>query len=46
MDSTLEYVIEDMSVMSDFQLHKLCAEYSRVSKYQLPEKSWMDSGKV
>lgn len=27
MDSNLEYVIEDLSVMSDFAIHKLCMQY-------------------
>ena len=27
VDANIEYVIEDMMVMSDFELHKLCDEY-------------------
>lgn len=46
MDSRHDYVVEDMAVMSDFQLHKLCAEYPKVHKYQLKPDDWMNSGKV
>ncbi len=46
MESNHSYVVEDMSTMSDFQLHKLCSEYPKVYKYKLTESDWMDSGKV
>jgi len=26
-DAKVEYVVEDMQVMSDFELHKLCLKY-------------------
>lgn len=46
MESTPSYVVEDMSAMSDFQLHTLCSEYPKVHQYKLKEVDWMDSGKV
>ncbi|KAJ3209195.1 hypothetical protein HDU67_006324 [Dinochytrium kinnereticum] len=46
LDSTYEYVIEDMEVMSDFELHKLAVKYKRLQKYRLPDSAIMDSGKV
>jgi SWI/SNF-related matrix-associated actin-dependent regulator 1 of chromatin subfamily A len=31
LDSRLDYIIEDLSIMSDFQIHSLCSKY-KVSK--------------
>ncbi|XP_066500643.1 SWI/SNF-related matrix-associated actin-dependent regulator of chromatin subfamily A containing DEAD/H box 1A isoform X2 [Hoplias malabaricus] len=36
---------EDMEVMSDFELHNLCKEYSSISRFQLENKLLLDSGK-
>lgn len=36
---------EDMEVMSDFELHNLCKEYSSISKFQLEKELLLDSGK-
>lgn len=44
--SEYPYVLEDMEVMSDFQLHQLCCRYPSVRPFRLPEKRWMGSGKV
>ncbi|KAI8900340.1 SNF2 family N-terminal domain-containing protein [Globomyces pollinis-pini] len=46
VDSNPEYVLEDMSFMSDFALHKLCRNYERMKEYVLEEKDWMNGGKV
>lgn len=34
-----------MEVMSDFDLHNLCKEYSSISRFQLDKKLLLDSGK-
>ncbi|KAJ7994380.1 hypothetical protein DPEC_G00265260 [Dallia pectoralis] len=36
---------EDMSVMSDFELHRLCQQYSSLNNYQLEKDLLLDSGK-
>ncbi len=45
-NSDADAVFEDMEVMSDFQLHKLCEEYpTTLSRFRL-DGDWMNSGKV
>lgn len=42
-----EYIREDMSFMSDFELHNLCCNFPRtLEEFQLKNNEWMDSGKV
>jgi len=41
-----EAIMEDMSYMWDFSLHKLCLEYPSITKHALVNNEWMDSGKV
>lgn len=42
-----EYIREDMSCMTDFELHRLCERFPRtLSKYTLRHDEWMNSGKV
>uniref|UniRef100_A0A671LGG2 DNA helicase n=1 Tax=Sinocyclocheilus anshuiensis TaxID=1608454 RepID=A0A671LGG2_9TELE len=36
---------EDMEVMSDFELHNLCKQYSSISSFQLEKELLLDSGK-
>ncbi|KAK6312749.1 hypothetical protein J4Q44_G00160960 [Coregonus suidteri] len=36
---------EDMAVMSDFELHRLCQQYSSLHQYQLDKDLLLDSGK-
>ncbi|XP_051525370.1 SWI/SNF-related matrix-associated actin-dependent regulator of chromatin subfamily A containing DEAD/H box 1A-like [Myxocyprinus asiaticus] len=36
---------EDMEVMSDFELHNLCKQYSSISSFQLEKELILDSGK-
>lgn len=36
---------EDMEVMSDFELNRLCQQYSTISSYQLEKDLLLDSGK-
>ncbi|KAJ1718936.1 DNA-dependent ATPase fun30 [Coemansia biformis] len=45
-DSRYEYVVEDMEVCSDFELHRICAKYSRMRKYELDKTQLLNSGKV
>ena len=44
-ETVYEYVLEDMSVMSDFQLHKLCSLYRCLKSHELTEQQLLDSGK-
>ena len=45
-DSDPNLVFEDMGVMTDFELHRLCTNVSPLSKYQLPADIFLDCGKV
>ncbi|ORZ41693.1 P-loop containing nucleoside triphosphate hydrolase protein [Catenaria anguillulae PL171] len=43
----LEHVIEDLTFMSDFEIHALCSRFKRLQpKFALRNDEWMDSGKV
>ncbi|KAM4615772.1 SWI/SNF-related matrix-associated actin-dependent regulator of chromatin subfamily A containing DEAD/H box 1A [Polymixia lowei] len=44
-DADMDLIQEDMEVMSDFELHRLCQKYSSISKYQLENHVLVDSGK-
>ncbi|KAL6458813.1 hypothetical protein MHYP_G00322850 [Metynnis hypsauchen] len=44
-DADPALIQEDMEVMSDFELHNLCKEYTSISKFQLEKKFILDSGK-
>jgi SWI/SNF-related matrix-associated actin-dependent regulator 1 of chromatin subfamily A len=46
MDEKMEHVIEDLSVMSDFEIHSLCYRYKKAQQHMLPSSAWMDSGKI
>ena len=46
-DSNFDYVVEDMQVMNDFELNRLCMKYpATMSKYAFKKEEWMNSGKV
>ncbi|KAF9148498.1 hypothetical protein BG015_009767 [Linnemannia schmuckeri] len=45
-DSNIDYIEEDMSVMTDFELHRLCQQYKSVRKFALPGEPWMEAAKV
>ncbi|KAI9364554.1 SNF2 family N-terminal domain-containing protein [Pilaira anomala] len=45
-DSNEEYIYEDMTVMSDFELNRLCKENKTIQQHQLKNNEWMDSGKI
>lgn len=44
-DADPALIQEDMEVMSDFELHNLCREYSSISGFQLEKALILDSGK-
>ncbi|KAJ2833206.1 DNA-dependent ATPase fun30 [Coemansia furcata] len=42
-----QYVLEDMEVCSDFELHQLCDKYPRsMRQFRLPDEALLDSAKV
>ncbi|CDH10654.1 related to FUN30-Protein important for chromosome integrity and segregation [Zygosaccharomyces bailii ISA1307] len=42
-----QYILEDMSYMTDFELHKLSCNFpDTLSKFQLSHDEWMQSGKI
>lgn len=46
-ESNVDLVYEDMTVMTDFELHGFCERYpSTMSSFSLRHTEWMDSGKV
>ncbi|XP_067850571.1 SWI/SNF-related matrix-associated actin-dependent regulator of chromatin subfamily A containing DEAD/H box 1-like isoform X2 [Heptranchias perlo] len=44
-DANPDLIFEDMEVMSDFELHNLCQEYSSIRNFQLEMDLLLDSGK-
>ncbi|KAF9931070.1 hypothetical protein FBU30_010899 [Linnemannia zychae] len=44
-DSNIDYIEEDMSVMNDFELHRLCKQYKSVNKYAMKGDPWMEGSK-
>ncbi|XP_016331111.1 SWI/SNF-related matrix-associated actin-dependent regulator of chromatin subfamily A containing DEAD/H box 1A [Sinocyclocheilus anshuiensis] len=44
-DADPALIQEDMEVMSDFELHSLCKQYSSISSFQLEKALLLDSGK-
>ncbi|KAM7392025.1 hypothetical protein PAMP_022668 [Pampus punctatissimus] len=44
-DADAALIQEDMEVMSDFELHRLCQQYNSISSYQLENNLLLDSGK-
>ncbi|XP_067945981.1 SWI/SNF-related matrix-associated actin-dependent regulator of chromatin subfamily A containing DEAD/H box 1-like [Watersipora subatra] len=40
-----EYVYEDMQVMNDFELHRLCKSMKSIEKYSLTDEDILSSGK-
>ncbi|KAJ3111682.1 hypothetical protein HDU96_005466 [Phlyctochytrium bullatum] len=45
-DSNYDYVVEDLEVMSDFEIDTLVRKYKRLQKYTLDDSLVMDAGKV
>ncbi|XP_029961181.1 SWI/SNF-related matrix-associated actin-dependent regulator of chromatin subfamily A containing DEAD/H box 1A [Salarias fasciatus] len=44
-DADAALIQEDMEVMSDFELHRLCKQYSSIGSYRLEQSLLLDSGK-
>lgn len=44
-DADAALIQEDMEVMSDFELHQLCKQYTSICSYQLETDLLLDSGK-
>lgn len=44
-DADENLIFEDMSVMHDFELHKLCKTYKSIEKFKLDDDAILDSGK-
>ncbi|XP_036382651.1 SWI/SNF-related matrix-associated actin-dependent regulator of chromatin subfamily A containing DEAD/H box 1A [Megalops cyprinoides] len=44
-DADPALIQEDMEVMSDFELHRLCLQYPALQRYQLQSEQLLDSGK-
>ncbi|KAM8940406.1 SWI/SNF-related matrix-associated actin-dependent regulator of chromatin subfamily A containing DEAD/H box 1 isoform 2-T2 [Pelodytes ibericus] len=40
-----DLIFEDMEVMTDFELHRLCCEFANLSKFKLEKELILDSGK-
>lgn len=45
-DSDPVLIEEDMAVMSDFELHRLCLQYPALQEHQLTTEQLLDSGKL
>lgn len=41
-----QYIFEDMEVMTDAELHRLCETFPSIRKHKLAEEEWMNSGKI
>ena len=44
-DTVYDYVVEDLSVMSDFQIHKICPLYKGLKSHALDNAAILNSGK-
>ncbi|XP_077133379.1 SWI/SNF-related matrix-associated actin-dependent regulator of chromatin subfamily A containing DEAD/H box 1 isoform X1 [Ranitomeya variabilis] len=44
-EANADLIFEDMEVMTDFELHRLCSEFSSLSEYKLEKEMMLDSGK-
>ena len=45
-DSDPALVLEDMGVMTDFELHRLCTNVAPLNKYRLADDVFLDCGKI
>lgn len=41
-----DYILEDMQVMSDFELNNLCQKFPSIKEFQLDDSMFLESGKV
>ncbi|KAI9301704.1 SNF2 family N-terminal domain-containing protein [Cunninghamella echinulata] len=45
-DANETYIYEDMSVMTDFELMRLCRDHKSIRSFMLDNEEWMEAGKV
>ncbi|KAI7863891.1 P-loop containing nucleoside triphosphate hydrolase protein [Spinellus fusiger] len=45
-DANEQFIFEDMTVMTDLELNRLCNDHRSIKQYALKNEEWMDSGKV
>lgn len=45
-DSVLDIIVEDFSVMSDFEIHNFCCQYNHIRQYRLGDELILSSGKM
>ncbi|GAA97396.1 uncharacterized protein L969DRAFT_49347 [Mixia osmundae IAM 14324] len=45
-DRSEALIVEDMEIMTDFELHRFCEPYKHLQKYRLGDTQWMEAGKV
>ncbi|CAN3375099.1 hypothetical protein DIURU_005358 [Diutina rugosa] len=41
-----DYIYEDMTVMSDYELNNLCEKFPTINSFKLPDSAYLNSGKV
>ncbi|KAJ2004824.1 DNA-dependent ATPase fun30 [Coemansia thaxteri] len=41
-----KFLLEDMEVCSDFELHQLCVKYPKIRSFRLPDEALLNSAKV
>lgn len=47
VEANQEYIREDMTIMSDYELNSLCKKFPKtLSSFQLDKSAWFESGKV
>ncbi|RCK65871.1 ATP-dependent helicase FUN30 [Candida viswanathii] len=47
VEANQTYIFEDMQVMSDFELDRLCAKFPKtLSRWKLEDEKYLDSGKI
>lgn len=44
-DANPDFIFEDMTVMTDFELHLLCEQYPHINGFKLDMDQILDSGK-
>ncbi|XP_060522592.1 SWI/SNF-related matrix-associated actin-dependent regulator of chromatin subfamily A containing DEAD/H box 1 homolog isoform X2 [Cylas formicarius] len=44
-DTVVQYIVEDLKFMSDFEIHTMCQQFSCLARYQLPDNLILTSGK-
>ncbi|ODV80562.1 uncharacterized protein CANTADRAFT_88493 [Suhomyces tanzawaensis NRRL Y-17324] len=47
VEANQNYILEDMQVLSDFELNNLCLKFPKtLSSYTLPDEAYLNSGKI